>query len=165
MTKMRAFHALVPVITFASTCNFNITLKATQCFGLTQTGATTAASCETACCDLPFCNVWEFCPDGTTCTGYTGPSCWVGSVNVSACTPEASWNGAARTLPPPPPRPAESFLVPLSAAVPLALVDLASSGTSDASWSLSVDGNAARSVFVPGGGYNSDEQELPFLNR
>ena len=143
------------------TCNFNITLSGVQCMGLREvSSATTAEACSSACCASATCSVFEFCPQGSTCTGFVGPSCWVGSANLSQCTREPSWNGAARVVAPPPPPPAQDFIIPFPAAVPLAVVDLGSA----VEWTLTIDGGSPCSVIVPGGGYNSDEQTPPFLD-
>lgn len=143
------------------TCNFNITLAGVQCMGLREvSSATSADACSSACCASATCSVFEFCPQGSTCTGFVGPSCWVGSANLSQCAREPSWNGAARVVAPPPPPPAQDFIIPYPAAEPLAVIDLGSA----VDWTLSIDGGSPRSVIVPGGGYNSDEQTPPFLD-
>jgi hypothetical protein len=147
------------------TCDFNITLTGIQCDGLQQVAATTTDDCLAECCKSPSCSVWEFCPQGDTCTGFVGPSCWIGTANLSECLPQLSWNGAARVVPPTPPPPAQQFAFPLQAAVPLMVADLASTGSADMSWVLSVDNGPTQAISVPGGGYNSDDQDAPYLDR
>jgi len=51
--------------------------------------------------------------------------------------------------------------VPAPSDAPLAVVDLAS----DTAWTLSVDDGPARPIRVPGGGYNSDRQDRPWIDQ
>ena len=160
---MLRFFIFSPTVMLGAACVFNITLAGVQCFGLQSVpSATTISSCSEACCELSYCSTWEFCPLGSTCSGYVGPSCWIGSPNLSKCVPQAQWNGAARVLPPPPPPPSQNFGFPDLTTVPVAIVDLSSNGSR--AWSLSIDEGPPRDVVVPGGGYNSDFQDPPLLD-
>lgn len=161
------FAAAAAATSTTPVCNasaFVTPLDGKQCFGLAAGSATTLAACEAACCEDITCTVFLFCPAGITCDGWPapGPTCWTGAPTLADCLPRSGWQGAARPLPPRPPRVPQAFLAPHTAepTAPLATLDLGALAV----WSLSVDGGAARGVSVPGGGYNSDQQARPFID-
>jgi hypothetical protein len=144
---------------------FNISLAGKQCFGLSNVGGVpTSAACLAAACTAG-AQMFQFCLAGSTCTGYTGPSCWVGAANLSDCVAAAAWGGAARVLPPPAPLLPQAFVTPCPGSAVLSSMDLGSSAPGGAgAWTLSLDGAPPRAILVPAGGYNSDEQAAPLLD-
>ena len=144
---------------------FNVSLNGTQCFGLQQVaGVASYLECEAACCADAACQLFEWCPAGETCSGFSA-ACFTGQADLSKCSASPTWRGAARALPPRPPRPPQRFAPPYMQAptAPLAELDLADEAAAGA-WSVSVDGAPARAARVPGGGYNSDAQDAPFID-
>ena len=135
-----------------------------QCFGLVANSATTYDACLQACCNTATCAMFEWCPSNVTCSGYR-EACYIGVADLSKCTPQANWQGAARVLPPAPPRIPQLFLPPytLSPTLPLADLDLADE-IRGVVWSLKVDNDKTRQILVPGGGYNSDRQARPWID-
>jgi hypothetical protein len=157
----------------APLCNasaFNVSLRGLQCFGLEErSGPTTVAACVAAACAAG-AQMWEFCPPGSTCDGYVGPSCWVGSVGLKNCKPSAAgWAGASQAAPPPPaptpPPPPQRWAPPSRATAPIAAIDLADERGEGGAWTLAVDGRARRAIRVPMGGYSSDFQPPPYIDQ
>lgn len=108
--------------------------------------------------------MWEFCESGSTCSGYVGPACFVGSVGLQNCVPSTGgWVGASMADPLPP-NTTQKFAVPSRATAPLSSIDL-SDEAGDGAWSLTVDGGTPRGIRVPSGGFSSDFQEPPFLDQ
>jgi hypothetical protein len=146
-------------------CNvssFTHSLNGTQCFGLVQVvdGITSYSECETACCSISSCEMFEWCSSSNPACGSYAGTCWTGQADLTKCVPSAEWQGAYRTLPPPPPRLPQRFLRPYtqSPTLPLAVLDLADETRGSATWTIQVDNEPLRSVYVPSGGYNSDQQ-------
>ena len=156
--------------TRAATCNasaYTVNLNSTQCYGLTPIPSIpTYSACFSACCALDGM-MFQFCPEGSECSTYQGPSCWCGASNLSRCvhSPAVLWQGASQpTAPPPPPPLAQRFLPRSLATPPLSQLDLSDEGARGA-WSLSVDGAPARPIRVPSGGYSSDFQDPPLIDQ
>jgi hypothetical protein len=171
LVAVTAAAVTVAAVSSSTTCNsssFNVSLTNIQCYGLSNDpGVRTQEDCVAFCCANPACVAWEFCPPGETCSGYAGPSCWAGATDLTKCDPGQGWVGGGRATPTPSPLRPQVFLPPLSpASAPLASVDLGSSSGSGGamSWTAAVDGAAPRSILVPAGGYNSDQQEPPLIN-
>lgn len=145
-----------------NTSSYTHSLAGVQCFGLSlHAEAKTLAACAAAACDAGR-QMYEFCAPGLTCSTYAGPSCWVGEADLTTCKPVLHWTGAAQpNPPPPPPLPLQQYDAPSQLATPLARLDLAD--VSGGAWSLAVDGGAPRSIAVPSGGFNSDEQVQPWV--
>eukprot|EP01012_Entosiphon_sulcatum_P044925 TRINITY_DN597_c0_g2_i1.p1 TRINITY_DN597_c0_g2~~TRINITY_DN597_c0_g2_i1.p1 ORF type:complete len:1020 (+),score=207.47 TRINITY_DN597_c0_g2_i1:110-3169(+) len=56
---------------------FPINLNGQQCYGLSSESAGSEEECQRQCCNNPSCEVWQWCPPGsTTCS--PAPSCWTG---------------------------------------------------------------------------------------
>lgn len=151
-------------------CNvssFSHSLNGTQCFGLVQVdGISSYSECETNCCSYSSCQMFEWCSSSNPACGSYAGTCWTGQADLTKCVPSAEWQGAYRTLPPPPPRLPQRFLRPYtqSSTLPLAVLDLADETRGSATWTIQVDNEPVRSVYVPSGGYNSDQQDLPFID-
>ena len=77
--------------------SFNVSLAGSQCFGLSVVaGVASEAACAAACCASARCQLYEFCPPGTTCGGYAGPSCWTGAAALPCPASSAGWLGRSR---------------------------------------------------------------------
>jgi hypothetical protein len=160
-------HSRQPAGAATAACNasaYTISLNHTQCFGLFSVdGPATYGACLDACCGT---QMFQFCPAGTACGTYAGPSCWCGAANLSACarSPAINWQGASLPAPPPPPPPlVQRFSAPSRATAPLAALDLADERPTGGAWTLAVDGGPPRAIGVPAGGYSSDVQAQPWL--
>ena len=97
-------------------CNvssFSHSLNGTQCFGLVQVnGISSYSECETNCCSYSSCQMFEWCSSSNPACGSYAGTCWTGQADLTKCVPSAEWQGAYRTLPPPPPRLPQRFLRP-----------------------------------------------------
>jgi beta-galactosidase len=77
-------------------CAFPVLLNGVQCSGLTGVPAPSAADCAAACCAEPTCQVWQYCPPGSTDCSPPG-SCWIGSLG-SGCVAHNGWLSSARNV-------------------------------------------------------------------
>lgn len=178
MVRASLFPSISLILLFLQTaksfqCNqsqFNISLDNIQCFGLSQVfNITTANDCFAACCSNPDCQMWEWCPENVVCTGWPqSQACFTGKSDLSQCKTANGWTGSAQPNLPPPPPPyfPSNFLTPYNGVAALISLDLASTNFNDESWTLIIDddNSSARVIAVPYGGYNSDEQNLPYIN-
>ena len=91
----------------ANPSDFNISFANQQCINLQQAAyANDEAACLAACCADTSCDIYQWCPDGASCS--PSPSCWIGQAAGGCNKPVAnSWHSKGRTpLPPPPLAPA-----------------------------------------------------------
>jgi hypothetical protein len=147
--------------------SFTHSLNGSQCFGLVQVdGISNYSDCETTCCSISTCQMFEYCSSSNPACGSFSGTCWIGQADLSKCVPSNEWLGASRALPPPPPRLPQQYLRPYtqSPTLPLAVLDLADETKGNSTWSIQIDDGPTRAVYVPSGGYNSDQQELPFID-
>jgi hypothetical protein len=69
---------------------FTTNMSMFQCNGLQQVlGATDAAACAAACCELPSCEIWQF-------ERSSPATCWIGQL-VPPCNPSTDWLSFANT--------------------------------------------------------------------
>lgn len=78
----------------AAPCSFPTPLNDVECYGLNGASAASASECAAACCAEATCEVWQWCPPGSTgCSPQS--SCWIGSL-AGGCGPQQGWASAAR---------------------------------------------------------------------
>lgn len=163
-------NSFIPKSSHILPCNstsFSNSLNGTQCFGLVQIeNITSYTECQLSCCLITTCQMFEWCSGSNPACGSYANTCWIGQADLTKCVPATEWLGASRQLPPPPPRLSQQYLKPYtqSPTLPLDLLNLADETIGSTTWTIQIDGQSNRSIYVPSGGYNSDKQDLPFID-
>lgn len=80
---------------------FPVDLTSKQCMNLLHLSSIDSEhECESSCAQAPSCALWQWCPEGQSCT--PANSCWIGpETSLDTCTdqPDSGWVSAARSSP------------------------------------------------------------------
>lgn len=70
-----------------------------QCNGLSGASASNEAECAAACCSDNTCEIYQWCPPGSSSSSCGPPSsCWIGQLDGAVCKQEDGWISRARNV-------------------------------------------------------------------
>ena len=82
-----------------SSSSFPVDMNGVQCNGLSSASASNEAECAAACCSEATCELYQWCPPGSSSSA-CGPagSCWIGQLQGAVCTQQSGWVSRARNV-------------------------------------------------------------------